>query len=81
MAIELRKLQFQSERLPCTIHLVIADAETRKESAVWITARFPLGERSTDRLSLLALEALDELQKLIEQGRANAAREPGTQSQ
>ena len=81
MPVELRKLQFQSSRLPSKIHLVIADAETEEESQVWISARFSLGERSTDRLSLLALEALDELRRLIDQGRANAAREPGAPSQ
>ncbi len=81
MAIELRKLQFQSERLPSTVHLVIADAETRKESEVWISARFELGKRHNDRLPVLALEAIDELQKLIGQGRANVARAPGTPTQ
>ena len=81
MAIELRKLQFQSERLPSTVYLVLADAETRKDSKVWISARFELGERGSDRLSLLALEALDELQRLIDQGRANVARAPGAPTQ
>ena len=81
MPVELRKLQFQSDRLPSKIHLVIADADTRKESQVWISARFSLDECSTDRLPLLALEALDELRRLIDQGRANAARAPGAPSQ
>ena len=81
MAVEIRKLQFQSNRLPSVIHLVIADAETAKESQVWISARFELGKRENDRLPILALEAIDELQKLIDQGRANAAREPGAPSQ
>ena len=81
MPVELRQIRFQPIHLPSTIHLVIADAETRKESEVWISAQFPLGTRQSDRLPLLVLEALDELQKLIEQGRANAAKEPGAQSQ
>lgn len=80
MSVEIRKLRFESGGVPGRVHLVIADAETREKSEVWISARFSLGERSTDRLPLLALEALDQLQKLIDQGRANAARERGTPS-
>ena len=80
MPIEIRQLQFQSERLPTRVRLVLSDAERRNESTVWISAQFELGEHGSDRLAMLALAALDELQKLIGQGRENAAREPGTPS-
>ena len=77
MVVELRKLQFQSSHLPSQIDLVLADAEIEEESQVWISARFPLGKLDTDRLPLLAREALLELQRLVDQGMANASKEPG----
>ena len=76
MAIKIRRMQFSPVRLPSTVHLVLSDAETAEESKVWISARFELGERSTDRLPLLALEALDELLRLIEEGREDASQPP-----
>lgn len=81
MAVQIRKLQFDSERLPGRVRVVLSDGDSKKESTVWISAQFELDKHSPDRLPLLALAALDELQRLIEQGRAHASRGPDAPNQ
>ena len=76
MTIELRRIQFQPDRLPAEIQLVISDAKTEEESQVWISARFPLGKRDADRLPLLVREAFLELKSLVDEGMEHAARAP-----
>lgn len=71
MPVTIKRLQFGSATLPTEVRVVLSDGETKAESEVWISARFPIGARSTDRLPLLAREALDELQRLIDEGREN----------
>ena len=77
MDIKLRRLQFQSNRLPGEIQLVLSDAETNEEAKVWITARFPLEELSNDRLAGIGISALNQLKNLISEGQDNASKEPG----
>ncbi len=69
MSVKIRRVQFDSTHLPSNVQLVISDAETAKESTVWISARFPVDERETDKLGLILMVALDELQKFIGQAR------------
>ena len=78
MTVRIRRLQFQSGQLPSDVRITIADAGTKKESEVWISAKFFLGKRSSDRLPMLALEAIDEMQRLIDEARKEATREPGS---
>ncbi len=73
MTISIKRFQLDADRLPCNVRLVLSDAETKAESKVWISAQFELDKQSTDRLPLLVLEAVDQLQKLIDEGRANAS--------
>ena len=73
MSVTIKHLKFEPPHLPTTVSLVLSDGESEEESEVWITARFPLGKRDADRLPLLLREALDQLQRLIDEGMANAA--------
>ena len=76
MPIKIRRLQFEPIELPGEIRMVISDAETPTESKVWISARFPLERPSSDRLPLIVLKAVDELQKLIDEGKEDASQPP-----
>ena len=53
MSVKIRRVQFDSTKLPSNVQLVIADAETAKESKVWISARFPVAKHDNDSFQLI----------------------------
>jgi len=66
--IQIRKPRFEEGTVPGAVHVVLSDRETKEEATVWISARFPLQQRSDDKLSVIAQEALRVLQNLIDEG-------------
>ncbi len=81
MPVSVTRFEILQGELPGEVRLVISDGLPKSESKVWISARFSLDKPSTDKLSKLTIEAIDQLQSIIEKGRANAAREPGAPKQ
>ncbi len=67
MSVKIRRVQFDSTKLPSNVQLVIADAETAKESKVWISARFPVAKHDNDSFQLILGVALRDLREFIGQ--------------
>ena len=67
MSVKIRRVRLDSTHLPSNVQLVISDAETAKESTVWISARIPVPKSANDSLKIILGGALGEFQKFLAQ--------------
>ena len=68
MTIKLNSFTVLTGHLPCSVNLVLSDSSVEEEAKVWITARFEFQGRSDCKLGLIEQEALQIMQKLIDEG-------------
>ncbi len=76
MPTTLQRLSLLPGIHPTKAELLIADSPKREDAQVWIRAQFSFGARGDQKHALLALEALDRLQSLIEEAREAATQPP-----
>ena len=77
MPVSVRRIVLMPAACPKTAEILIADADEALNATVWIRAKFPVAVRGDQKHSVLVLEALDQLQTLVAQGRDHAALPPG----